>query len=142
MEIVNAVIIALHLFGLVITMGAGMALRLVMPRIASAGEGERDRLFGIGDALMRNAHIGLGLLWLTGILVVVLKYGGIDGLSFWFWIKIALVVVLSASIGMGSAAYRRFKAGEKASGARLAMIGKINLVTGALVILAAAFAFG
>ena len=141
MDIVNAVIIALHLLGLVITMGSSMALSLVMPRIATAGEGERDGLFGIGSGLMRNANIGLGLLWVTGILAVVLIYGGVGGLGLWFWIKIALVVVLSASIGMGSAAFRRFKAGDRASGARLAMIGNINLITGALIILTAVFAF-
>jgi len=142
MDIVNNIIVALHLLGLVIAMGSSMAFRLVMPRIASAGEGEQDKLFSIGSGLMRNANIGLGLLWVTGILAVVLKYGGVDGLDFWFWTKIALVVVLSASIGMGSAAFRRFKAGDKASGARLAMIGQINLVTGALIILTAVFAFG
>ena len=142
MDIVNAIIIALHLLGLVIAMGSSVALPLVMSRIASAGEGERDKLFGVGSGLMRNANIGLGLLWVTGILSVVLKYGGIDGLDFWFWTKIVLVVVLSASIGMGSAAFRRFKAGDKAAGERVAMIGKINLITGALIILTAVLAFG
>ncbi len=142
MDIVNTLIIALHFLGLVIAMGSSVAFLLVMPRIASAGEGERDQLFGVGSGLMRNANIGLGVLWLTGILSVVLKYGGVDGLDFWFWTKIALVVVLSASIGMGSAAFRRFKGGDKASGARLAMIGKINLITGTLIILTAVLAFG
>lgn len=142
MDILGAVILALHFLGLVIGMGSGMALGVVMPRIGKAGEGERGKLFGIGDALVRNVNIGLGLLWVTGILIVLLNYGGIGGLSFWFWIKIGLVVVLSASIGMGSAAYRRLKSGDKASAARLAMTGRINLITGPLIILAAVLAFG
>ena len=54
MDIVNTIIVALHLFGLVIGMGSGVALGVLMPAIGKAGEGERDRLFGIGDALMHQ----------------------------------------------------------------------------------------
>ncbi len=141
MDILNTVIIAVHLLGLVVGMGSGIGLGVLMPRLASAGDDERTRLFAMADVFSRNGHIGLGVLWVTGILIVVLKYGGIGGFSTWFWIKIALVVLLSASIGMGSAAYRRYKAGNTASGARLSMTGKLNMIAGPLIILAAVFAF-
>ena len=142
MDILNTLLIALHLVGLVIGMGTGVALGVLLPRLGAARDGERARLLDIGDALVRNGHIGLGLLWVTGILIVFLKYGGVGGLSPWFWIKIALVVILSASIGIAAAAYRKFKAGDMAASARLAMAGKLNMLVGPLAILAAVFAFG
>lgn len=142
MDILNTILIALHLLGLVFAMGAGIALGVMGPLYGTAKDGERSMLFKIGNTLSRNGHVGLGLLWVTGILVVFLKYGGIDALNWWFWLKIVLVVILSASIGIGSAAYRRFQAGDNGASARLALTGTINKVVGPLIILCAVFAFG
>ncbi|MBU1176532.1 MAG: hypothetical protein KKH72_14100 [Alphaproteobacteria bacterium] len=141
MDIVVNILVALHLLGLVIGMGSGMALGVLGARTRTAPPDHKGLLFAIGNVLGRNGQIGLGLLWVTGIAVVLLKYNGVAGLTWWFWVKMALVVVLSASVGIGGAAYRKVQAGDAGAGKRLAMAGKVNLVTGPLIILAAVFAF-
>ena len=141
MLIVNNVLIGLHLLGLVIGMGSGIALGVMGPLYGQAKDGERSLLFRIGNALGRNGHVGLGLLWVTGILIVFLKYGGIGAMTPWFWAKMVAVVALSASIGIGSAAYRRFQAGDNGASARVALTATINKVLGPVIILLAVFAF-
>ena len=141
MDIVVNLLIALHLLGLVIGMGSGIALSVLSPFGASAGDAERGLIYRIGNALSRNGHIGLGLLWVTGLAAVFLKYGGVMSMNWWFWLKMALVVVLSASIGIGGAAYRKVQAGDAGAGARLKLASKVNQVAGVLVIVAAVFAF-
>lgn len=142
MEILINILIFLHILGLVIGMGSGVALSRLGPFYGQISEDQRGVLFKFAFLLGRNGHIGLGLLWVTGILVVWLKYGGVADFSWWFWAKMVLVVILSASIGMGSAAFRKFAAGDMGASARAAMAGKINAVAGVLIILSAVFAFG
>lgn len=141
MDILVNLLIALHLFSLVLGMGSGIALTVVMKRVGAARDEERARLFALGSTFSRNGHIGLGLLWITGIVVAFLKYGGLGGFGAWFWIKMALVIVLSASIGMGSAAYRKFRNGETAASGRMAMFSTLSAAAGMLTIVAAVFAF-
>lgn len=141
MELVVVILIFLHLMGLVIGMGSGIALSVLGPLHGTATEDQRSLMFNIGARFARNGHVGLALLWITGPLILWLRYGGIGGLSSWFWVKIALVIALSASIGMGSAAYRKFSAGDTGASARVALTGKINGIVGILVVLTAVLAF-
>lgn len=141
MDILINLLIALHILGLVIGMGSGMANARLGPMYGTASAEQRSLLFKIGSMLGKNGHIGLGLLWITGILVVWLKYGGVGEFTFWFWVKMVLVVALSASIGIGSSAYRKFAAGDMGASARVAIAGKISAVCGVLVIVSAVFSF-
>jgi len=142
MDIVVNILIAAHLMGLVLVSGSGIAMGVVMPFHGQAGAGEKSVVLSIGKALARNGHIGLGLLWVTGPLVVWLKYGGVGAFGSWFWIKMALVVTASAAVGIGSAAYRRFAAGDTGASGRVAAMGRVNLIVGPLIVLTAVFAFG
>jgi len=140
MDILINILIFLHLFGLVIGMGSGIALSRIGPLYGTSSEEQRKLLFRLAMMLGKNGHIGLGLLWITGPLVVWLKFGTLD-LGPWFWAKMVLVVILSASIGMGSAAFRKFAAGDMAASARVALTSRISGLAGLLIILTAVFAF-
>ena len=141
MDIFVTVLIALHFLGLAIGAASVVAFGVVMARIGPTKDGERARLFSIGDTLVRYGHIALGLLWVTGILLVVFAYGGVGGLGAWFWVKLVIVVALSASMGMGSAAYRKFKADDMGASGRVAVTNAVNMVAGVLIILFAVMAF-
>lgn len=141
MDIVVKFLLFLHFFGLVIGMGSGLAMSRMGPLAQNASDDQRSVLFSAGKMLSQNGHIGLGLLWVTGLLMVWLKYGALDGLGIFFWIKMILVVVLSASIGMASAAYKRVRAGDASAMPRVKMFGMINGLAGLGVILSAVFAF-
>mgnify|MGYP000392144044 CR=1 FL=1 len=141
MDIVIKILLFLHFFGLVIGMGSGVAMSRMGPLAQNANDDQRSILFTAGKMLSQNGHIGLGLLWVTGLLMVWLKYGSVDGMSVYFWIKMILVVILSASIGMASAAYKRVRGGDLSAMPRVKMFGMINGLAGLGVILSAVFAF-
>lgn len=139
MDILVNILLFLHFFGLVLGMGSGMALSNAT-RIVTAAPAESgfERFTGM---LARNGHIGLGLLWVTGLLMVWLRYGGVGAFSVWFWIKMVLVVVLSAAVGMGAAAYRKAKAGDGEAARRAKIASTVSGLSGIGIIFAAVFAF-
>lgn len=142
MDIVVSLLIFLHFMGLVIGMGSGIAMGVLGPMYGQASEEQRGLLFRIGKLLGRNGHIGLALLWITGPLIIFLKYGGLGAMTDFFWIKIVFVVILSASIGIGSAAFRRWANGDMSASGRVALTSKINGACGILAVLFAVLAFG
>ncbi|WP_196257710.1 hypothetical protein [Pelagibacterium limicola] len=139
MDILAKILLFLHFFGLVIGMGSGMALsnatRLVTNPAADSGF---DRFTAM---LARSGHIGLGLLWVTGVLMVALKYGGMGTFDAWFWIKMALVIVLTAAVGIGSASARKARAGDTEAAKRAKLASMVSGLSGLGVIFAAVFAF-
>ncbi|HEY8596453.1 MAG TPA: hypothetical protein VIL84_14530 [Devosiaceae bacterium] len=135
------VILFVHLFSLVLGMGSGIAMSNIGPLMGQSNADQRSTLFRLGDILARNGHVGLGLLWVTGIVLVAMRWSDLGTLSAWFWVKIALVVVLSASIGMGSRAYRGIKAGDMASAALARRAGMVNAICGPAIIFCAVMAF-
>lgn len=141
MDIVTDLLLFLHILGLVMGVGAGMAMLRVRPIVAGANDEQRSVLFIVGKKLGEHAHIGLAILWITGPLLVWLKYGGFGELSAWFWVKIVLVVVLSAAVGVGAKAFRLMRAGDMSMAPRAKMAGKIGSAAGVAIIFCAAFAF-
>ena len=141
MDILIKVLLMLHFLGLAMGMGSGMAMSRMGPKLAAAQGDTRTVLFDYGKLLGMNGHIGLGLLWVTGIVMVLLKYQDIASLSVWFWVKMAFVVALSAAVGMGAAAYRRARAGDTSAMARAKTMGMISGLSGLGAVISAVMAF-
>lgn len=141
MDMVNNILLFLHFGGLIAGMGSGIAMSRVGPALATANADQRKALFTLGGQLLRTAHIGLAVLWITGPLLIWLKFGGIGGLDAWFWAKIVFVIILSASIGIASAAFRKLAAGDASQAPRMKTAGMVNGLTGIAIVLCAVFAF-
>lgn len=81
-----------------IALGVGAATAIAMPiigsRMAGATPEGRALLGGISARLGLNSRIAVGVLVLSGVLMVWLRYGGVDGMNMWFWVKMALVAVI------------------------------------------------
>lgn len=137
MHIFINILIFIHFFGLVLGMGSGMAMGTAM-RGVDRSTGGFDKLT---SALARNGHVGLALLWISGPLIVWLKYGGFAGLGFWFWVKIAFVIVLTAALAIGAVNFRKARQGDREAAKRAAMIGMVSGISGLIVIFSAVFAF-
>lgn len=141
MDIVIKIILLLHFIGLGMGVGSGMAMMRVMPQIGQSGAAERARLFSAARGIGLNGNVGLGLLWVTGILLVILGPGLAVFSNPWFVAKLVFVVILSAAMGMGGAAVRKFAAGDNAASVRAAMMGRVGGASSLLTILCAVFAF-
>ncbi|MCD7060069.1 hypothetical protein [Pelagibacterium xiamenense] len=141
MEILANILLFLHLFALVLGMGAGIALSMQGRLMASAGPELRTGLLRFGEMLRVNSYAGIALLWITGPLIVWLRYGGAGGLGAWFWVKMAFVVALTISIAVGAASYPKAKTGDADAMKRVKLAGMGSGIFGLLAIFSAVFAF-
>lgn len=101
MDLTFNILLIIHLaaFGLAIT--TTIAAPLIGSRIAVAPPEARPLLGGIGKRLSINARIAFGLLLITGLAMVYVRYGGFEGQSVWFFIKMGLVVVVLIAMIIG-----------------------------------------
>lgn len=141
MDIAAKLVLALHIFALVLGMGSGMANTRLGPLYGAASQDQKNILFKVGAGLSKNGHIGLGLLWITGIALIFMRGWDITAMPLAFWVKMLFVIILSATVGMGSAAAKKFAAGDMAASTRAAMFGAASGVSGIIIIIAAVFAF-
>lgn len=74
----------------------GRQLRLAMPE-ARAGYGAIAQQVGLA------ARGAFGMLLLTGLLLVWLRYGGVEALGPWFWVKMFFVAVMAGLMLAGIA---------------------------------------
>jgi uncharacterized membrane protein len=131
----------LHIVALV----AGGSNSVVMPMIggqlAAAGGDRRQVLFSLGDQLANVGKVAMLVLLVTGPLILWLRFGGIGGMNGWFWLKMALILVMLVGIVVSGKALKQAAAGDAAALARANLAGKITALAFAGVLLAAVFAF-
>lgn len=102
MDITFQLLLLAHLAALVIGTATAVAMPVVMGRMAGATPEGKQMLGGIGQRLAKNSQISFGVLLLTGIAMVIVRYGGVDGLNGWFWAKMAFVGVVLAMMITGA----------------------------------------
>jgi len=131
----------LHIVALV----AGGSNSVVMPiiggKLATAEGGTRQTLFSIGDQLARIGKVSMAVLLITGPLMLWLRFGGVGGMNWWFWLKMALILVMLVTIVISGKALKQAEAGDRAAASRAETAGMITAVAFAGVLLAAVFAF-
>jgi hypothetical protein len=106
MDYVFDVLLISHLVALAVGAATAVAMPIIGSRMAGATPEGRALLGGISARLGLNSRIAVGVLVLSGLLMVWLRYGGVDGMNVWFWVKMALVVVIilaliASAVGRG-----------------------------------------
>ncbi|MCX7889436.1 MAG: hypothetical protein N2422_06845 [Rhodobacteraceae bacterium] len=137
----HAILVFVHLFGLMLGAAGGMSTALIMRRAAAAPAEQAQALRGLGPMLANVSAVGLGLMWLSGLVLVWTFWGGPGGLPGMFWVKFAFVLALTAAtvaILMTHAAIRR---GETARAALLPRLGPAAGLSSLLAVLFAVLAF-
>ena len=94
MDLTFHLLLLTHIAALVIGTATAVAMPVIMGRMAAATPEGRQMLGGIGQRLAKNSQISFGVLLLTGIAMVIVRYGGVDGMNGWFWAKMAFVAVV------------------------------------------------
>lgn len=128
MDVLFQICLVLHLLSLLVAGGAVVAIPVMGRQLAGVGPEVRNSFGGIAQILGRNSQRAFGVLVVTGVLMVWLRYGGIEGLSPWFWVKMVLVVVIA--VGMQVSARSRGRGNGQLANisawvARLALVGVI-----------------
>jgi uncharacterized membrane protein len=142
MDIFVDLLFWIHLASLGLAGAAVFGLPVVGSRMASATPEMRPSLFAIADGLSRLGRAALGLLIVTGPLMVWLKFNGdMMALGAWFWVKMALVVILIVIVVYAGINGKRAQSGDMAAARRAPQIGMAGMVVYLLVIGAAVLTF-
>lgn len=136
----NQVLLILHLFGF----GAGMASSVgnfaIMQTIRAA-PADGPVLSKLSPVLGRVGQVGLGLLWITGIILVWSKWNGPQNLPPAFWAKFVCVVLLTGVAAMLGITMKQIQAGNRALVARMPVLGATAGILLLLIVILAVFAF-
>ena len=135
MDIAFDIALAAHLLSLLAAGAALIGIPVVIARMQAAGPETRPVLAGIVVSLGRAAQIAFAVLIVSGPLMVWLRYGGVEGLSNWFWVKMALIVVMIGAMIVGG---RLRAAGNVAAAGTVAWVSRAALVG---VVIAAVLSF-
>jgi hypothetical protein len=136
MDIVFNLLLFSHFVGLMLVATAFLGLLDFLP--GAGRDPERSR----SPYLTTLGHWGIGVAIVSGGLMLWQRYGGFDGISHWFWVKMLFLVALFAGVVVAATSARKMRAGDRAAGARV-RLGRIIAATSvALIVLSAVLAFG
>jgi putative membrane protein len=141
MDIWFNLLLLVHLLALVVAGATAVVMPIIGGRMATATPEMRGNLAAIGNRLGLNARVALGALLISGPLMLWLRYGGIDGASVWFWVKMALVAVMLAAVIVSGVNARRVQAGDRQAAALQRQVGTVSRFAFLGVIIAAVLAF-
>jgi hypothetical protein len=133
----DSTLMVLHFLGLALGLSTGFANMVMAGLIAKAAPNEKAVLTRFPPAMSRVGAIGLALLWVSGISIVMTRYGSFAILPRPFIVKLSAVVLLTIIVGYIHVLMPRAQRGDAAAAARIQLLGKI---TGPLAIIAIIFA--
>jgi hypothetical protein len=136
----NEILLILHFFGF----GAGMAASVgnfTVMQLIQASPGDAPALSKVPPVLARVGQVGLGLLWLTGLVMVWSIWGGPGNLDWAFWVKIVCVILLTAAVVYIDLTVKKVRAGDTAAAATLPLFGRAAAGLLALIVIFAVIAF-
>jgi hypothetical protein len=126
-----------HFLGLAMGLSTGFANMVMAGLVAKAAPPEKAILARFPPAMARIGVIGLALLWISGIAIVMTRYGTFAILPRPFIVKLAAVVLLTIAVAYIHVLMPKAQRGDAAAMARIQTIGKL---TGPLAIIAIIFA--
>jgi uncharacterized membrane protein len=136
----NDILFMLHLlgFGAAFASAAGNAVIL---QLVTAAPADAPVLGKVPPRLARIGQIGLGFLWVTGLIMVWTKEGGAANLPWPFWVKLICVIAITGVVVMLSLLLRRVQAGDATARAQIPIYGRISGILLGLIVIFAVLAF-
>jgi hypothetical protein len=124
MYMASNILLFIHFVALVVGAATNVAMPLVMRQMAKAAPEAKAGYGAIGRQLGINSRIALGVLVLSGVALLWLRYGGTVGMNDWFWIKMALVgLIVAQTIVMAVVGPGRINPRLIGTAARLILLG-------------------
>jgi putative membrane protein len=136
----NQILLILHLFGF----GAAVAVSIgnvTVMRLIGAAPADAPILSKVSAVLGRVGQGAIGLLWLTGLIMVWSKWSGPQNLPILFWWKFACVVAITGIVVLIDLTVKQIQAGNRALAARMPIFGAASATLLVLIVIFAVFAF-
>jgi hypothetical protein len=137
----NDFILFLHFFGLMLGAAGGLGSGVLMRRALAMPADEAKVVRGLGPLLANVAHIGVTLLWVTGLILVWSKWDGFASLPQLFWVKAIFILSLTAVAIFVHMTYAEIRKGNVAVASRLPKLGPMGGVSAILAVLFAVLTF-
>lgn len=141
MDILSSILFWLHLTALSLGGAASFGMPVVGSKMATATPETRPMLFSVAHGLSNISRAGLGILIVTGPLLLWLKFGGTGGLNAWFGVKMALVVLLLADVIYMGLLMKRAEKGDRGAAGQLPRFGAAGTLLLLLIVLSAVLTF-
>ncbi len=141
MDIVINLLIFVHIVALVAGGSNSVVGPVIGARMASATPEQRAGYFAVMNSLAQVGKVSMVVSLVSGPILLFLIYGGLGGASVWFWIKMALIVVMLAAIIYGGINFKKLQGGDVAAGKRAEMAHKLTGLAFLGVLLSAVLAF-
>jgi len=136
------VLLFFHFLGLALGFTVGFS-NIVMSRlIAVAAPTEKAVLGRFPPAVSQLGRVGLGVLWLTGLAMVYMRFGGFGVLPWTFHVKLTAVVLLTLTTEYIQLLLKRVRNGDLTAAATIETTGKAAMLFGLLALLFAVLTFG
>jgi len=135
------ILLAAHIIGLMMGAGGGFGSMISQTEALKRPADQAAVLRSIGPALSNFSFIGLIIMWVTGIVLVFLKYGGFGALPQMFWIKFIFVSTLTLAAIVIQVLYGQAKAGNSIAATRVPAFGQIAGMSSILAVIFATLAF-
>jgi hypothetical protein len=137
----NETLLFLHFVGLMLGAAGGFASAVIMRRALALPADEAKVVRGLGPLLANVSALGLALLWITGLLLVWVKWDGFASLPQLFWVKAIFILSLTLVIGLIHMTYGEIRKGNGVVAARLPKLGPLAGLSSLLAVLFAVLAF-
>lgn len=134
-------ILAAHIIGLMMGAGGGFGSMISQREALRRPADQAVTLRSIGPALANFSMIGLILMWVSGLALVFLKYGGFGGLPQMFWMKFIFISTLTLAAIATHVLYAQVKAGNTIAATRVPAFGQIAGISSLLAVIFAVLAF-
>lgn len=141
MDVFINILIFVHIVAFIAGGSNSVVGPVISARLGGATPDQRDAYYGVMNQLAQVGKVAMVALLVSGPLILWLRYGGLEGASIWFWIKMVLVVVMLVAIVIGGINDKKAQAGDHAAEQVAETAHKITGAAFAGVILAAVFAF-
>lgn len=125
MDALNYALLILHFIGLAMGLSVSFSGMVMAKLIAAAAPNEKPVLARFPPRMVIVGHIGLTLLWLSGLTLVFTKWGGFGVLPWQFHVKLTAVVLLSIVVGYITLLMKKASAGDQTAAAQIQAVGKV-----------------
>jgi uncharacterized membrane protein len=141
MSIVYDLLLWLHIIAFIVGGANSVAMPVIGARIAGAGPETRPVLFELGNRLAQFGKVAMVVLLVSGPAMMAMRYGGLAEVSPWFWVKMALIVVMLVTIVISGINFKKAQRGVAGAAHTAEAAGKVTALAFLGVLLAAVLAF-
>ena len=140
MYVLGLILFVIHIVAFVAGGANSVLMPFIGPRLATATPEVRGQLMGIVEGVAKVGKYAMATLLVSGVLVLWLKWDWAIPNN-WFWVKMALIVVMIVFISLNEMNARKARQGDQEAAGRSKMFGQLTGLTFLGVLASAVLAF-